>query len=146
MSVSILRHIQRKINARLTDLIVKKTSKAYNDVKKEITKFLIDNQDRHDDFLAYLANIALSDSFGTLIGCLNYSLEILDNADESEYNMRRTAYKLIFLYLKAKLEWKAMFLHKLVKHSVVCKHCGKETLLIIKYKSNNVCQHCGNIL
>lgn len=146
MKESILSMIRHAINRYLCNLISRRTEKAYTEVKNEIVNFLLKTQDRHSVILTYLANVALSDSFGTLLSCFNSTLEIIDKADKNEQNARSTAYRFIFLYLKIKLELKVFYLHRLIKKTVVCPYCGKQTLLLLKYKSSVVCQNCGNTL
>src|SRR5574344_1001507 len=144
MLVNIVNKIFYFMNTKLSLLVYKKTSQAYNSVRQELVDFLVKNQDRQSALLTYLANIALSDSFYTLHSCLTYTINLLRDAKKTEINERSVGYLFIFLYLNFKLESKSLWLYKLIKTTVKCRHCGKDTALIIHYKHNAVCQYCGN--
>ena len=122
-----------------------KTRNSFINIRNELTKFLLVNQDDDAPILQYLSNIAISDSFATMLSCLEYSIDLV-KSHKNEINLRSNAYLLIFLYLKLKLEIGAWYLHKLIIDTVQCPSCGMQTKVNIVYHSSIVCQNCGNAI
>ena len=71
--------IKTKILTKINDIIHKLIADSYNKTREEMYDFVVENNILSKDFMDYIANATLSDSFSTLLSSLDYVIETIKN-------------------------------------------------------------------
>lgn len=141
-----LRRIKIKLLTAFNDIINKLIADSFEKTRAEMYEFVVNNNLLAKDFMDYIANAALSDSFATLLSSFDYIIESINNSGvkvEGEVLI----YYLIAKFLKFKLQFRAFFVNKLFfNRHIVCPYCKKLLTFKVIYKNKYICTHCGNPL
>lgn len=138
--------IKTKILTKINDIIHKLIADSYNKTREEMYNFVVENNILSKDFMDYIANATLSDSFSTLLSSLDYIIETIKNT-KSKLEGEVLAYYIVAQVLKFKLQFRALFVNKLFyNRHIICPYCKKLLTFKVMYKNKYICTHCGNPL
>lgn len=138
--------IKTKILTKINDIIHKLIADSYNKTREEMYNFVVENNILAKDFMDYIANATLSDSFSTLLSSLDYIIETIKNT-KSKLEGEVLVYYIVAQVLKFKLQLRALFVNKLFyNRHIICPYCKKLLTFKVMYKNKYICTHCGNPL
>ena len=138
--------IKTKILTKINDIIHKLIADSYNKTREEMYNFVVENNILSKDFMDYIANATLSDSFSTLLSSLDYIIETIKNT-KSKLEGEVLVYYIVAQVLKFKLQLRALFVNKLFyNRHIICPYCKKLLTFKVIYKNKYICTHCGNPL